>query len=446
MRQFIDGSEHEWTQLRRRAERACICFPGQTLPPGADPTAARVGFEVNPRTGRALLFVDEGCAYAGPVASVNRWLQEGKLDFDSFDQLVGWVRGDLAAAFTGAVPSQQAVDPGRITDLQQVGEGSTGRASVLYLDKEDLIEALELRVRGQRLAVEVMAGMVSRQLARIQPRRPAVLFSVGPTGVGKTHAARSLPAALRQAAGADPGYGFLRLDMSEYQEAYRVSQLLGSPQGYVGHDEGSQLLDALMSNPRHVVLFDEIEKAHPAILRALMNAMDAGRLSSAARTEGGSREVDCSKALFVFTSNIDAEGILADLAAPEASDDPARCDEVCRRRLRAAGLAPEIVGRIGRFMVFWPLSTEARAEIAVLAVVEVAEEYGLVVCHVDPEIVVSILKRSDTASFGARVDRYAVDEMLGPVLAKAAADCVRGRVKLITRGDDVAVIDAESWA
>ena len=111
------------------------------------------------------------------------------------------------------------------------------------------------------------------------------MFAVGPSGVGKTRAAEALAQALNGLLEAGAGYQFLRLDMAEYQESHRVSQLLGAPQGYVGHGEGSQLLDTLAANPRTIVLFDEIEKAHPSILRVLMNAMDAGRLSSSSRTE-----------------------------------------------------------------------------------------------------------------------------------------------------------------
>src|SRR5205807_2293117 len=104
-----------------------------------------------------------------------------------------------------------------------------------------------------------------------------VVFAVGPSGVGKTRTAEAMAQVLREVDEDNEAYQFLRLDMTEYQEAHRVSQLIGAPQGYIGHGEGSQLIDALRANRRTIVLFDEIEKAHPAILRVLMNAMDAGR-------------------------------------------------------------------------------------------------------------------------------------------------------------------------
>ena len=431
MQQFIDGDERAWAELEQRAGQACVCFDHQPLPPGAEPPRTRVGFEVHRTTGVATLHVAAGGRYGGDNQSVSQWLTDGLICFNSFAGLMRWVRGELAAAYHQPGGESPALAPEQITDLDAVQQNAPRHGAGLYLDEAELDAALAQSVRGQEEAIKTMAAAASRHLARVRPRRPGVLFSVGPTGVGKTHAARALPWAMRQTAGQDTRFGFLRLDMSEYQEAHRVSQLLGAPQGYVGYSDGSQLLDALTANPRQVVLFDEIEKAHPAILRALMNAMDAGRLSSAARTEAGGREVDCSQALFIFTSNIDADGILSDLADENARRDPARRDEVCRKRLLAANLAPEIVGRIGRFMVFWPLTQQARAEIAVMAVVEVADEYGLEMVHVDPAIVVKILGSSENMDFGARVDRYAVDDLLGPAMARAGAAGLTGQVEVL---------------
>jgi ATP-dependent Clp protease ATP-binding subunit ClpC len=255
--------------------------------------------------------------------------------------------------------------------------------------------------------------------------RPAVVFAVGPTGVGKTRAAEVLPSVLQGLGCGDSGYQFLRLDMSEYQESYRVSQLIGAPQGYIGHGEGSQLLDALCANPRTIVLFDEIEKAHPSIVRVLMNAMDAGRLSTAARSHGG-RQVDCRHSIFIFTSNLDSREILGELEARRAFGDRSVEDEVCRRRLAAGGIPPEIVGRIGRFLVFRPLSSAIRAEIVALAVAEVAQEYGLDVAHVAPGVVAHLMQKTRSQNFGVRPERYLIDEELGEAFVDASQrDCTR---------------------
>jgi ATP-dependent Clp protease ATP-binding subunit ClpA len=245
-------------------------------------------------------------------------------------------------------------------------------------------------------------------------------MALGPTGVGKTAAAEHLPVALHGRLPDGAAFGFLRLDMSEYQESHRISQLLGAPQGYLGYGEGAQLVDRLRANPQMIVLFDEIEKAHPNILRALMNAMDAGRLSTAS-ANGTGREVDCRRAVFIFTSNLDATGILQEIETRNVFGNRAAVDAICRRRLRATGVAPELVGRIGCFLVFRSLDREARAEVVTLAIRRVAEEYGVHVIRIDSTVVADIVRSCASEGFGARPDEYLVDELLGLCLADAAA-------------------------
>lgn len=151
-----------------------------------------------------------------------------------------------------------------------------------------------------------------------------------------------------------------------------------------------------------------------------MNAMDAGRLSTASRTSNG-REIDCRHAVFMFTSNLDAKSILDELESRSAFGNRAIEDEVCRRRLHAVGIAPEIVGRIGRFLVFRPLSPETRAEIVALAIAEVGEEYGLTINYVEPGVVVDLMQKARSSNFGVRPERFLIDDLLGGAFAKAAS-------------------------
>jgi ATP-dependent Clp protease ATP-binding subunit ClpA len=218
--------------------------------------------------------------------------------------------------------------------------------------------------------------------------------------------------------------------MSEYQERYRVSQLIGSPQGYVGYGEGSQLLDALEHNPKTIVLFDEIEKAHPDVLTTLMNAMDAGRLSSAAQRTGG-RVIDCRYAMFFFTSNLDSDGILAELEDMKAFDDVEQVNAICQSRLRSAGIRPELIGRIGEFLVFRPLSAETRAEIITLAVVKEARKYGIQVRKVEATVINSLLEKSIRQDFGARPAHRLVNRELGPIFARITQKSTDDRWEVI---------------
>ena len=442
MHQFINGSDAAFADLERRARGACIVFRDQQMPPDATPPRARVGFEVNPADGSALLLVDRGVAYRGPHPAVREWLETSTMWFPSFAHLRRWIQDELRGCYwartapvqlnatTSSSPALPAAPhPADLTDLTAVYRDVQDHDTPLYLDEAALFRELSRRIRGQDDALRTLARRTCRHLARRAPGRPATFFAVGPTGVGKTKTGESLPVALRTLDPAGSGYGYLRLDMSEFQERHRISQLLGAPQGYIGYGEGAQLVDALVANPKTVVLFDEIEKAHPDVLRTLMNAMDAGRLSTPTATARG-REVDCRYAIFIFTSNLDASSILQDLEVRNAFGDATLVDEVCRRRLRAVGIAPELIGRIGCFLVFRPLTTCTRAEIVALTIARVAEEYGLQVAHIEPSVIVSILNQTRADGLGARPDEYLVDDLLGAAFAQAAAAHVRSPVEM----------------
>jgi hypothetical protein len=418
MLMFVNGSDASFRDLERRATGACVVFPSQPLPPGCSPPRARVGVEMSVAGGPATLYVDRGIAYGGSSADVAEWLAVGSREFSSFDDLVTWIRQDLAACFREA-PAQvdsPPFDPNRLTDVDAVRVVRDRSLARPIYDEADLFERLSARVRGQDGALRAVSACVSRHAARVEPRRPATLFALGPTGVGKTETARALPEALAEIEGRRR-YDLLRLDMCEYHEAHRVSQLLGSPQGYVGYGDGARLVDTLASNPETVVLFDEIEKAHPSILKVLMNAMDAGRLSTA--TAGG-REIDCRKSIFFFTSNARWDAISRDLTRHGDAPSTAVVDEICRDNLRAAGIGAELVARIGRFLVYRPLSERARIEALAMAIARVGREYGLDVTRVEPEVIENMLETAGAMSYGVRPDEYLADAVLGGEFARAA--------------------------
>jgi ATP-dependent Clp protease ATP-binding subunit ClpA len=425
MRQFIQGSDEDFQALEMRAIGRCLRYRAQEMPPGCTPSHAPVGFEVNPITEAAILYVQRDVNYPGNSQAVRDWLRAGEMRFRSFDELRRWIKTCLTAVYDQtSIPAAVITEP--LTDFEAVNVNLNSKR-VPYLDETTLFDRLVLRVRGQDAALRNLASQTCRHLAKANPTRPAVFFAVGETGVGKTHTAQNLADVLSEMGNDTAHCGFVRLDMAEYQEGNRISQLTGSPQGYIGFGEGSQLVDALRANPRSVVLFDEIEKAHPSILRSLMGMMDAGRLSTAAKSNG-TRDIDCRSALIIFTSNLEADGIITELEQRNAFGRVEIEDEVCRRRLAAGGISPEIVGRIGHFLVFRTLSSEARAEIVALAIVDVAREYGLEVQRIEPPVIVSILEAMRSRAFGARPERYQIDELLGGKFARLAAAGVRAPI------------------
>ncbi|MFD4254853.1 ATP-dependent chaperone ClpB [Amycolatopsis thermoflava] len=219
------------------------------------------------------------------------------------------------------------------------------RDKLLRLD-----EILHERVVGQDEAVQLVADAIIRARSGIKdPRRPIGSFVfLGPTGVGKTELAKTLAAALFDAAD-----NMVRLDMSEYQERHTVSRLVGAPPGYVGYEEGGQLTEAVRRKPYSVVLFDEIEKAHTDVFNTLLQVLDDGRL-----TDAQGRTVDFRNTVIIMTSNIGSEYLLEGATAggeikPEARE---RVMTALRRHFR-----PEFLNRVDDIVLFKPL-TETEIE------------------------------------------------------------------------------------
>jgi ATP-dependent Clp protease ATP-binding subunit ClpB len=205
-------------------------------------------------------------------------------------------------------------------------------------------ERLHLRVVGQDEAINVVSNAVRRSRAGLQdPNRPIGSFIfLGPTGVGKTELARSLAEFLF-----DDENAMVRIDMSEYQERHTVSRLIGAPPGYVGYEEGGQLTEAVRRRPYSVVLFDEVEKAHPEVFNTLLQLLDEGRL-----TDGHGRTVDFRNTVVIMTSNVGTEF----MDGREAQTDEQRRELVMaalRQRFR-----PEFLNRVDEIIIFHGLTKE----------------------------------------------------------------------------------------
>jgi ATP-dependent Clp protease ATP-binding subunit ClpB len=206
-------------------------------------------------------------------------------------------------------------------------------------------ERLHARVVGQDEAVTAVSNAIRRARAGLQdPNRPLGSFIfLGPTGVGKTELARALAEFLFDSDGA-----MIRIDMSEYQEKHTASRLIGAPPGYVGYEEAGQLTEAVRRRPYSVVLFDEIEKAHPEVLNVLLQLLDDGRL-----TDGKGRTVDFKNTVVIMTSNLGSH-LIAERSAREALE----LDEGTRRLVQDALRAhfpPEFLNRVDEVIVFHPL-------------------------------------------------------------------------------------------
>jgi ATP-dependent Clp protease ATP-binding subunit ClpB len=208
-------------------------------------------------------------------------------------------------------------------------------------------------VIGQETAVTAVANAVRRSRAGLQEvNRPTGSFIfLGPTGVGKTETARALAEFLF-----DDERAMVRLDMSEYMEKHSVARMIGAPPGYVGYEEGGQLTEAVRRRPYSVVLFDEIEKAHPDVFNVLLQILDDGRL-----TDSQGRLVDFRNTVIIMTSNIGSQ-IIVEAGAQVAEAGWARIEQRVRDELRNH-FRPEFLNRVDDIIVFRPLSREDLVQI-----------------------------------------------------------------------------------
>ena len=232
-------------------------------------------------------------------------------------------------------------------------------------EKEKLLkldQTLHQRLIGQDEAVQLVADAVIRARAGIKdPRRPIGSFIfLGPTGVGKTELARTLAEALF-----DSEANLVRIDMSEYMEKHTVSRLIGAPPGYVGFEEGGQLSEAVRRHPYSVVLFDEIEKAHPEVFNVLLQVLDDGRI-----TDSHGRTVDFKNTVVIMTSNIGSQHLIEGMTDQGVISEGAR--EMVMRALRS-GFRPEFLNRVDDIVLFKPLTLLETEQIVGLQVKELQQ-------------------------------------------------------------------------
>ena len=301
------------------------------------------------------------------------------------------------------------------------------REKLLHLEAE-----LHKRVIGQDEAISAVSDAVRRSRAGLQdPKRPIASFIfLGTTGVGKTELAKALADYLF-----NDETMMTRIDMSEYQEKFSVSRLIGAPPGYVGYDEGGQLTEAVRRKPYQVVLFDEIEKAHPDVFNILLQVLDDGRL-----TDNKGRTVNFKNTIIIMTSNLGSQYIQAQLENLNAqnrdhviADTKAKVMDMLKKTIR-----PEFLNRIDETIMFLPLTREEIAQVVTLqmnVVRKMLESQGFNI-SITPAAINYLADEGYDPEFGARPVKRAIQRcVLNDLSRKILADEV-SREKPI-------VIDAE---
>lgn len=255
-----------------------------------------------------------------------------------------------------------------------------------------LDEELNKKIIGQKEAVEAVSAAIRRSRVQLSKRRrPASFVFVGPTGVGKTELVKVLSSALFDSV--DP---LIRLDMSEYMEKHAVSRMIGSPPGYVGYDDAGQLTEKVRRRPYSVVLFDEIEKAHPDVMNILLQILDEGKI-----TDAHGRSVNFENTVIVMTSNAGSNDRVGIVGFDKASDELEK--EKAMKGL-SKFLRPEFLSRVDEVIPFKPLSEESLAKIASLMLSEleeVLEEKGITL-SCDSSAISHLIASAKGGKYGAR--------------------------------------------
>ncbi|MBB3772204.1 ATP-dependent Clp protease ATP-binding subunit ClpB [Angulomicrobium tetraedrale] len=346
---------------------------------------------------------------------------------------------DLAAEVASGSMMEEAVTPDHIAGVVSRWTG-VPVDKMLTGEKEKLLrmeEVLSSRVVGQKEAVEAVSTAVRRARAGLQdPNRPIGSFIfLGPTGVGKTELTKALASFLF-----DDDTALVRIDMSEYMEKHSVARLIGAPPGYVGYEEGGALTEAVRRRPYQVVLFDEVEKAHPDVFNVLLQVLDDGRL-----TDGQGRTVDFRNTLIIMTSNLGAEYLVNQKDGEDSEGVREEVMAVVRGHFR-----PEFLNRVDEIVLFHRLRRDqmgAIVDIQVKRLDKLLEERKIAL-EITPEARDFLAEKGYDPAYGARplkrvIQKLLQDPLAGRILAGTVKD---GDVVRVERGAGELLFDAHPGA
>ena len=350
-------------------------------------------------------------------------LKEKEAEIASIQQELTEAQGDSALIREEVTAEDIADIVSRWTGIPVGKMLQSEREKLLHLEEE-----LHKRVVGQEQAIRAVADAVRRSRAGLQdPKRPIGSFIfLGTTGVGKTELAKALAEILF-----DDETMLTRIDMSEYQEKFSATRLIGAPPGYVGYDEGGQLTEAIRRKPYSVVLFDEIEKAHPDVFNVLLQVLDDGRL-----TDNKGRLVNFKNTIIIMTSNLGSDLIRERLSDVPAGGEQAAIDETRELvlGLLKKTIRPEFLNRIDETIVFTPLGRKEIDEIVRIQLDSTARllQVNGIELHYTPAAVEWIGKEGYDPEFGARPVRRVIQHVVLNELSKSILSGAVDRSSVIT--------------
>lgn len=413
--QFCSGGPEAREALRRRVDELgsrgqSYEFSGCRMPEGCAPQQAVLGFLRRDRG--YLLYWRPAVAYRGTSRVLAALFARSVWSFDSYEAMMN-----------------------RLASLRREVEAPASPWPLLY---QSIRAELERRVLGQPRAVEAAAFRLYSHAGKRNPARPLSLIFHGPTGVGKSELGKALAPALERCCGRP--CSLVWTELNTFTEPHSVHRLTGAPPGYVGYED-QPIFEAVRQNPFTVFMFDELEKAHPEVLKVFMSILDEGRCTARRADGQGGRELDFRRCVFVFTTNADLTaaggrslGFCENRPAPRdrpaelqsAPSGPAelaerlfRENEEARRCMVRLGVLPEIAGRFSGIIGFQALDQEARRAVTAKQIKALGREYGLNIVQVAPDTLQALTPREREA-LSIRSSVCVLESLLAPLLAAAS--------------------------
>ena len=307
----------------------------------------------------------------------------------------------------------------KMTDWKKLEElmGKQQENSGRDIKEEDFVKHCQSKVKGQDSVIKDVCKLITLEWFKGERRRPvANLLFLGPTGTGKTELAKAIASFLYEDEKA-----LLRFDCSEFTGSHSKDRLIGSPPGYVGSQDGGQLTRPMMSQPRRVILFDEIEKSHSSVFDLFLQMMGEGRLTD----QGSGTTADFTQSVIILTSNSLAEKMSG--LKKQFTDNYELANALKGMLADSQVFRPEILGRIDRVAIFDPLQGAVMAEIALLKIAKLASDYGIDLRHVAAEAVMDVLMKNQKISrFGVRE----LERIIFDLFASPLADIKRSGAKI----------------
>lgn len=403
------GMDRNW--LARMVDGCTTPYeiPRCRLPAGCTPQEVAVG--LCGREGGYLLYWRPAVTYRGDSRVLAALFARNVWRFDTLSQLTS----RLASLSPEAIfHSQSPTVPPQETSLF-----------------ERLRQELGRRVLGQDRAVEAAAFRLYAHVGKVAPQRPLSLMLHGPTGVGKSELGKAIAPVLEQCTGQP--WKLIWTELNTFTQAHSVHRLTGAPPGYVGYED-APILEGVREHPLSVFMFDELDKAHPDVLKVFLSILDEGRCTARKVGSEGHRELDFRRCVFVFTTNADLTqqggrpmGFAATPPPPVQTPSPCASEELSRRlfeenetarlALVRQGVLREIAGRFTGLIGFQPLDGWARLAITVKQIGALAREYGVQVSHIDPDTL-QALSPEDALSIRSQVG--VLEGLLTPLLLQAS--------------------------